>query len=113
MDDELIINGMNYLGIEKRKNLRLEKRLNARMKDVICAVLNISNKGVLLETDIPSYRFSVSRPIYFELEIEGQWVPLTGTIKWIVSDMDRSRIGVSIRSVPEVYLAFLKKLYIT
>ncbi|HLP45404.1 MAG TPA: PilZ domain-containing protein [Candidatus Kapabacteria bacterium] len=112
MDDELIINGMNYLGIEKRKNLRLEKRLNARMKDVICAVLNISNKGVLLETDIPSYRFSVSRPIYFELEIEGEWVPLTGKIKWIVSDMDRTRIGISIRSVPEVYLAYLKKLYI-
>lgn len=111
MNDELTINGVNYLGIEKRKNLRLEKKLSARLKDKICEVLNISNKGVLLETDEPSYLFPISRPIFFELEIDGEWVPITGAIKWIASDTDRSRIGIFIRRAPEVYLAYLKKLY--
>ncbi|MCU0288492.1 MAG: PilZ domain-containing protein [Acidobacteria bacterium] len=113
MDNELTINGMNYPGIEKRKNVRLEKKLNARVKDMICAVLNISNQGVLLETDMPSYRFSVSRPIYFELEIEGEWIAITGTIKWIVNEIDHSRIGISIRRAPEVYMSYLQKLYAT
>lgn len=111
MNEELIINEMNYVGIEKRKNPRLEKKLTARLKNKICEVLNISNKGVLLETDIPSYQFPISRPIFFELEIGDEWVPITGIIKWIATDTDRSRIGIFIRRAPEIYLAYLKRIY--
>lgn len=111
MDDELIINGMDYTGIEKRESIRLEKRLNARVKDALCAVLNISNKGILLETSMPVFWFPISENLQFELEIDGEWAPLTGTVKWVVSDTLHSRIGLFIRRAPDVYLSYLKKLY--
>lgn len=111
MDDELFINGMDYTGIEKRESIRLEKRLNARVKDALCAVLNISNKGILLETEMPVYWFSISENLQFELELDGQWTSITGTVKWVVSDVLHSRIGVFIRRAPDIYLAYLKQLY--
>lgn len=113
MDEELVINGMDYAGIEKRESIRLEKRLNARLKDVVCVVLNISNKGILLETNMPVFWFPISENLQFELEIEGEWASLTGTVKWIVSDSLHSRIGVFIRQAPDVYLSYLKKIYST
>ncbi len=111
MDEDLIINGMDYTGIEKRGNIRLEKRLNARVKNALCAVLNISNKGILLETEMPVFWFPVSEDLQFELEIDGEWASISGTVKWVVSDTLHSRIGVFIRRAPEVYLSYLKKLY--
>jgi hypothetical protein len=111
MDNALIINGIDYTGIEKRECVRLEKRLNARVKDALCAVLNISNKGILLETDMPVFWFPLSEDLQFELEIDGEWASLSGTVKWIVSDALHSRIGIFIRRAPDVYLAYLKKLY--
>lgn len=111
MDEDLIINGMDYTGIEKRGNIRLEKRLNARVKNALCAVLNISNKGILLETEMPVFWFPVSEDLQFELEIDGEWASISGTVKWVVSDTLHSRIGVFIRWAPDVYLSYLKKLY--
>ncbi|MDQ1351131.1 MAG: PilZ protein, partial [Acidobacteriota bacterium] len=76
-----------------------------------CAVLNISNKGILLETNMPVFWFPISENLQFELEIDGEWASINGTVKWVVSDTLHSRIGVFIRQAPEVYLAYLKKIY--
>jgi hypothetical protein len=111
MDEELIINGFDYSGIEKRESIRLEKRLNARVKDALCAVLNISHKGILLETEMPVFWFPISESLQFELELDGQWTPITGIVKWVVSDTLHSRIGIFIRRAPDIYLSYLKKLY--
>jgi hypothetical protein len=110
MDEELLINGLDYTGIEKRESIRLERRLNARVKDAVCAVLNISNKGILLETDMPLFWFPISENLQFELELDGEWTQITGTVKWVVSDTLHSRIGVFIRRAPDIYLTYLKKL---
>lgn len=111
MDEDLLINGMDYAGIEKRESIRLEKRLNARVKDAVCAVLNISNKGILLETNMPVFWFPISENLQFELEIDGEWAAINGTVKWVVSDTLHSRIGVFIRRAPDIYLTYLKRLY--
>lgn len=101
----------NYPNMEKRESVRIERKLSARVKEKICSVLNISNKGVLLETDIPVYWFPLSEIIHFELEIDGKWVPVQGIVKWVVSDQLNSRVGVFIRKAPELYLDYLKRLY--
>jgi hypothetical protein len=102
---------LNYSNMEKRESIRIERKISARVKEKICSVLNISNKGVLLETDMPVYLFPLTEIIHFELEIEGEWIPVHGIVKWVVSDQLNSRIGVFIRRAPELYLNYLKRLY--
>ncbi len=111
MNEEINIDGINYPGIEKRESARFAKKLSARIKNQTCAVLNISKRGVLLETGMPVYLFSVSQTIHFELAIEGQWMPIDGIIKWVSSDQEYSRVGVFIKWAPELYLDYLKKIY--
>jgi hypothetical protein len=111
MNEGINFNGVNYPDIEKRESERLTKKLSARVENQTCDVLNISKKGVLLETGMPVYLFPVSKTIHFELEIEGQWTPIEGTIKWVVSDQLHSRIGIFIKRAPELYFNYLKELY--
>ena len=111
MNKEIDFDEMNDLGMEKRESIRLAKKLSARIQNQTCDVLNISKKGVLLETGMPVYLFPVSDTIQFELEIGGQWISIDGTIKWVVCDQVNSRVGVFIRRAPELYLDYIKQLY--
>lgn len=110
-DDKLDFNGMNYTQLEKREEERLEHKMSAKVQNQVCIVLNISKKGVLLQTAVPVFWFPIDESIWFELEIEGQWIPINGIIKWVASDHEHSRVGVFIKRAPELYMNFLKEVY--
>ncbi len=96
---------------DKREDVRFEQHLSARLKNQDCSVLNISNKGVLLETNLPPYHFTIEHDIVFELELDGEWMPMAGVIQWTASFPTYSRVGVSIENAPASYLDLLHKLY--
>jgi hypothetical protein len=96
---------------ERRNSKRFDETLSARIEDKKCTVLNISNKGVLLQTGIPVYFFPLSSTLEFELQVEGEWLLIKGRVMWIQSDVTHSKIGLFIHQAPEPYFNFLKKLY--
>ncbi len=111
MGKEASFNAMDHVGSEKREAERVEKQLTARVKNSECAVLNISQKGVLLQSKMPLYFFSISETINFDLEIGGDWVTLTGIVKWVITHHDHSRIGLFIKQAPIQYVDYLKGIY--
>lgn len=111
MSEDIFFNGVEFPGVENREAIRVEKKISARIKNNMCTVLNISKKGVLLETGMPLYWFPVSEIVLFELEIDGEWMSLNGIVKWVSTDQDHSRVGVFIKHAPEPYLNYLKQLY--
>ena len=111
MNDEISFDGINYLDMDKRKSIRLTRVVSAKIKNQTCTVLNISKRGVLLETGTPVFLSPVSQTIRFELEIEGQWMSIDGIVKWVSNAQMYSRVGVFIKRAPELYLDYLKRLY--
>ncbi len=105
------MNGMDFLSDEKREEIRVEKRLSAKVRNNECVVLNVSKKGVLLETVLPVFWFNVAELIEFELEIDGEMMPVHGIVKWVASDPEHSRIGIFIKRAPEPYLRFMQEVY--
>jgi hypothetical protein len=96
---------------ERRNTKRFDERLSARLGNEKCVVLNVSNRGVLLQTSIPVYFFPLSKTIKFELQVEGEWLGILGKVMWIQSDVEHSKIGLFIQQAPELYFNFLRKLY--
>ncbi len=111
MNERVNMIGAGLPNDNKRESLRIDKTLSARVRDNICTVLNISNKGVLLETPIPMSWSPLSDDINFDLEIGGEWISIDGIVKWVVSDQEHSRVGVFIKIAPSLYLDYLKDLY--
>jgi hypothetical protein len=111
MSEDVFTNSADFPGVENREAVRVAKKISARIKDNICTVLNISKKGVLLETGMPLYWFPISEVILFELEIDGEWMSVYGTVKWVSTDQEHSRVGVFIKHAPEPYLNYLRQLY--
>lgn len=96
---------------ERRNTKRFDEKLSARIENENCVVLNVSNRGVLLQTAMPVYFFSLSKTIEFELQVEGEWLGILGKVMWIQSGVEHSKIGLFIQQAPEVYFNFLRKLY--
>ena len=96
---------------ERRNSKRFDEKLSARIENEPCMVLNVSDKGVLLQTQMPVYFFPPSKTIDFELEVEGEWVLIRGKVMWVQSDTLHSKIGVFIQDAPAPYLAFMQRLY--
>jgi hypothetical protein len=96
---------------ERRNFKRFDEKLSARIENEKCVVLNISDRGVLLQTAMPVYFFPLSKTIEFQLQVEGEWLGVLGKIMWIQSDIEHSKIGLFIQQAPELYFNFLKKLY--
>ena len=111
MNKEINSEGIDCPAIEKRESARLAKKLSARIRNQTCAVLNVSKRGILLETSMPIYLFPVTQTIHLELAIEDHWMSINGIIKWVSSDQEYSRVGIFIKKAPELYLDYLKKLY--
>lgn len=96
---------------ERRNTKRFDEKLSARIENEKCIVLNVSNRGVLLQTAMPVYFFPLSKTIEFELQVDGEWLGVLGKVMWIQSDVEHSKIGLFIQQAPEVYFNFLRKLY--
>jgi hypothetical protein len=98
-------------GPERRNSKRFDERLFARLENEHCSVLNVSNKGVLLQTDMPVYFIPLEKSLDFELQLNGQWIRVRGKIMWIQSDVLHSKVGIYIQYAPEPYFNFLRELY--
>jgi hypothetical protein len=96
---------------ERRNSKRFDERLSARLQDEQCTVLNVSDKGVLLQTGMPVHFFPLDRIIDFELKLQEQWILIKGRVMWIQSDALHSKIGLFIQYAPEPYFQFLRELY--
>jgi hypothetical protein len=96
---------------ERRNTKRFDEKLSARIENEKCIVLNVSNRGVLLQTAMPVYFFTLSKTIEFELQVEGEWLGILGKVMWIQSEVEHSKIGLFIQQAPEIYFNFLRKLY--
>ena len=96
---------------ERRNTKRFDEKLSARIDREKCIVLNVSNRGVLLQTAMPVYFFPLSKTIEFELQVEGEWLGILGKVMWIQSEVQHSKIGLFIQQAPELYFNFLRKLY--
>lgn len=96
---------------ERRNSKRFDERLSAKLEDEKCSVLNVSDKGVLLQTKIPLYFFPLDKIVDFELRLQEQWIRIKGRVMWIQSDALHSKIGLFIQNAPEPYFHFLRELY--
>jgi hypothetical protein len=96
---------------ERRNTRRFDEKLSAKIENEKCVVLNVSNRGVLLQTAMPVYFPPLSKTIEFELQVEGKWLGILGKVMWIQSDVEHSKIGLFIQQAPELYFNFLRKLY--
>lgn len=96
---------------ERRNSKRFDEKLSAKIENEMCTVLNVSAKGVLLQTTLPVYFFPLEKDINFQLQVEGQWLGCHGTVMWIQSEPEHSKLGLFIHEAPEQYLDFMKGLY--
>ncbi len=96
---------------ERRNSKRFDEKLSAKIENEKCTVLNVSAKGVLLQTTLPVYFFPLERDIDFQLQVEGEWLGFHGTVMWIQSESEHSKLGLSIYEAPEAYLDFMKGLF--
>lgn len=96
---------------ERRNTRRFDEKLSARIEHEKCTVLNVSSRGVLLQTAMPVYFFPLTTTIEFELQVDGEWLGILGKVMWIQSDVEHSKIGLFIQQAPELYFNFLRKLY--
>ncbi len=97
---------------DRRNNKRFEERLHAKLDNEPCAVLNISSKGILIQTPMPEYFFPLEKIIDLELQLEdGQWVRMRATVMWVQCDRLHSKIGLFIQFAPEPYFQYLRQLY--
>jgi hypothetical protein len=95
---------------ERRKSKRLDEQLSAKLKDEECIALNISEKGVLLQSSRPAHFFPLDKPIDFELKLQEQWIQIKGKVVWLQSDSFHCKIGVLIQNAPEPYSRFFREL---
>ncbi|MCP5051688.1 MAG: PilZ domain-containing protein [bacterium] len=97
---------------ERRNSKRFDERLHARLETKICAVLNVSAKGVLLKSSMPELFLTIDQSVEMELQLEdGQWVTMRATVMWVQNDQQHSKIGLFIQYAPEPYFEFLRELY--
>jgi hypothetical protein len=94
---------------ERRKNKRFDKQLPARLKDEECIALNVSEKGVLLQTSMPSHFFPLDKIIDFELKLQEQWIQITGKVVWLQSDSHHTKIGLFIQNAQDPYFQFFRE----
>jgi PilZ domain len=97
---------------ERRNSKRFDERLHAKIQKEPCSVLNVSHKGILLQTPLPDYYFPLEEAVDFDLQLEdGDWINMKAIVMWVQFDHLNSKIGLFIREAPEPYFNFIKELY--
>lgn len=96
---------------ERRNTKRFDEKLSARIENEKCTVLNVSNRGVLLQTAAPIVYSPLYTTLDIELQVEGEWIHIRGKVMWVQTDVLHSKIGLFIQQAPEPYFNFLRTLY--
>ena len=95
---------------ERRNGKRFDEKLSARFQDEECIALNVSEKGVLLQTGMPAHLFPLDQTIDIEVKLQEQWIQIKGKVVWIQSDSLHCKIGLFIQNAQEPYYQFFREL---
>ena len=92
--------------MEKRKEMRIKKRMLSSLEDKPAIIVDISKGGI---------KISMSRPpknqcVDVKLQVGGKVIVLKGDVRWIsriVSTQVTNSIGIAIREAPPEYYELL------
>ena len=92
--------------MEKRKEMRIRKRMLSSLEDKPAIVVDMSQSGI---------KISMSRPprnqdVDIKLQIGGKVIRLKGSVRWInrmASNQASNNIGIAIREAPDEYYEML------
>jgi hypothetical protein len=88
--------------MEKRKELRISKRMLSNLEDKPAIIIDISLGGIKISMNRPPK----SQDVEVKLQVGSKVISLKGDVRWITS-MPTSRgakqIGIAIREAPDEY----------
>ncbi|MBU4268391.1 MAG: PilZ domain-containing protein [Acidobacteria bacterium] len=92
--------------MEKRKEMRIRKRMLSSLEEKPAIVIDISQSGIKISMSRPPK----SQNVDIKLQIGGKVINLKGDIRWItrmVSNQASNNIGIAIREAPPEYYEML------
>jgi hypothetical protein len=92
--------------MEKRKEMRIKKRMLSSLDEKPAIVVDISHSGIKISMSRPPRNQNVD----IKLQIGGKVITLKGDIRWInrmISTQASNNIGIAIREAPPEYYQML------
>ena len=88
--------------MEKRKEIRIKKRILSNLEDKPAIIVDISQGGIKISMNRPPK----NQDVEVKLQIGGQVISVKGDVRWItrmVSTRGGNDIGIAIREAPPEY----------
>jgi len=92
--------------MEKRKEMRIKKRILSSLENKPAIVVDISQSGIKIAMNRPPQCQNVD----IKLQIGGKVITLKGDVRWITrmaSTQSSNNIGIAIREAPPEYYQLL------
>jgi hypothetical protein len=92
--------------MEKRREMRIKKRILSSLEDKPAIVVDISQSGIKISMNRPPQCQNVD----IKLQVGGKVIILKGDVRWItrmVSTQATNNIGIAIREAPPEYYQLL------
>ena len=92
--------------MEKRKEMRIKKRMLSSLEDKPAIIVDMSQGGIKISMNRPPK----SQNVDIKLQIGGKVISLKGDVRWItrmVSTQASNNIGIAIREAPPEYYELL------
>jgi hypothetical protein len=92
--------------MEKRREMRIKKRMLSSLEDKPAIIVDISKGGIKISMNRPPK----SQNVDIKLQIGGKVIVLKGDVRWIsrmVSTHASNNIGIAIREAPPEYYELL------
>ena len=92
--------------MEKRKEMRVKRRILSSLEDKPAIIVDMSESGIQISMNRPPRDQNVD----IKLQIDGQVITLKGDIRWIgrvPTSHSANNIGIAIREAPPEYYRFL------
>jgi len=92
--------------MEKRKEMRIKRRVLSSLEDKPAIVVDMSQGGIKISMSRPPRNQSVD----IKLQFGNKVITLKGDVRWItrvVSRQSSNNIGIAIREAPEEYYQLL------
>jgi hypothetical protein len=98
--------GNGEVPMEKRKEMRVKRRVLSSLEDKPAIIVDMSESGIQISMNRPPRNQNVD----IKLQIDGQVITLKGDIRWIErvpTSHSANNIGIAIREAPPEYYRFL------
>ncbi len=92
--------------MEKRKEMRIKKRILSSLEDKPAIIVDISHGGIKISMNRPPRNQNVD----VKLQVGDKVIILKGDVRWItrmVSSRSNNQIGIAIREAPPEYYELL------